>query len=97
GYSHSSPTRRSSDLDKIRSFGGSVEELDATGLVAVFGVEPVEDATVRAGHTARAILNGVEHLRRTGQANLTVKVAIHVDEFLFVDRKSTRLNSSHQI
>ena len=36
-------------LDKIRSFGGRIEELGQTAIIAAFGVEqPVEDGAIRA-------------------------------------------------
>jgi DNA-binding NtrC family response regulator/tetratricopeptide (TPR) repeat protein len=66
---------------KAGSFGGRLEELTATGVVAVFGLEPVEDAPLRAAHAAMAIVNGVGRLRQVGATTATVKVAIHVDQF----------------
>lgn len=41
----SSEASRTLDLvvEKVRSFGGHVDELGATGLVAAFGLEPVDD------------------------------------------------------
>jgi len=68
--------------DKARVFGGRVEEVSAAGVVAVFGLEPVEDAPARAAHAAIAVLNGVERVRRDEARPLQVKVAIHVDQFL---------------
>jgi transcriptional regulator with AAA-type ATPase domain/tetratricopeptide (TPR) repeat protein len=68
--------------DKARVFGGRIEEVTATGIVAVFGLEPVEDAPTRAAHAAIAVLTGVERVRRDEARQLQVKVAIHVDEFL---------------
>ncbi|HSF06648.1 MAG TPA: sigma 54-interacting transcriptional regulator [Methylomirabilota bacterium] len=68
--------------DKARVFGGRVEEASATGIVAVFGVEPVEDAPARAAHAAIAVLTGVDRVRRDEARQLQVKLAIHVDEFL---------------
>jgi len=35
-------------VEKVRSFGGRVEELSPGGLMAAFGVDPVEDAPLRA-------------------------------------------------
>jgi len=40
-------------IDKVRSFGGRVEELTPTGLVAAFGLDPVEDAPRRAAHSSK--------------------------------------------
>jgi len=42
-------------VDKIRTFGGRVEELSTTSLIGAFGLEPVEDAPRRATHAAMAI------------------------------------------
>ena len=42
-------------IAKVQSFGGRVEELTPTGLVAAFGLEPAEDAPRRAAHAAMAI------------------------------------------
>ncbi len=69
--------------DKARSFGGRVEELNRTGIVGVFGLEPVEDAPVRAANAALAIVNGIERLRRGG-TQVSVAVTVHVDHFVVV-------------
>jgi hypothetical protein len=42
-------------VDKVRSFGGVVDELSPTGLIAAFGLEPVEDALEHAAFAAIAI------------------------------------------
>ncbi len=68
--------------DKVQVFGGHVEELSSLGIVAVFGLEPVEDAPARAAHAAIALLNGVEQAQRDEGKDLQLTVAIHVDEFL---------------
>ncbi len=77
-------SRRAFELvaDKARSFGGRVEELNRTGIVAVFGLEPVEDAPVRAANAALAIVNGIERMRRADATNLSVATVVHVDHFL---------------
>ncbi len=64
--------------DKVRAFGGRVDERSPTGLVAVFGLEPVEDAPRRAAHAALAVLKAAERAQAEGEA-LAVKLAIHVD------------------
>jgi DNA-binding NtrC family response regulator/tetratricopeptide (TPR) repeat protein len=83
GSSSLLPSRRVLELlsDKVASFGGRVEELSADGLVAMFGLEPVEDAPLRAALAAMAILNGVERLSREGQTSVSVTIAIHSDQF----------------
>ena len=52
-----SPSSRALEgvIAKVHSFGGRVEELAPTGLVAAFGLDPVEDAPRRAAHAAMAI------------------------------------------
>jgi DNA-binding NtrC family response regulator/tetratricopeptide (TPR) repeat protein len=68
--------------DKVQSFGGRVEEIGPESLEAAFGVEPVEDAPLRAAHAAVAVLNAAERARRAGVAPLAVTVALHAGQFL---------------
>lgn len=68
--------------DKVRIFGGRVEELSPTGLVAAFGHEPVEDAPSRAAHAAMAIQKAVERARHEGAEAAAVKIGIHTGQFL---------------
>ncbi len=65
-------------VEKVQSFGGRIEELGATGIVAAFGLEPVEDAPRRAAHAAMAVLKASERARRGGTEPLAVKIGIHV-------------------
>ncbi|MBI3454406.1 MAG: sigma 54-interacting transcriptional regulator [Candidatus Rokubacteria bacterium] len=67
---------------KAQSFGGRVEDMSPTGVVAVFGLEPVEDAPRRAAHAAMAIQKAAQRARRDEVEWLPVKLAIHVDQFL---------------
>jgi DNA-binding NtrC family response regulator/tetratricopeptide (TPR) repeat protein len=69
-------------IDKARSFGGRVEDLGPTGIVAAFGLEPVEDAARRAAHAALAIRKAVERGRRAEPPWITVRLAIHVTPLL---------------
>jgi DNA-binding NtrC family response regulator/tetratricopeptide (TPR) repeat protein len=64
-------------VEKIRTFGGHVEEVSPTGLVAAFGLEPVEDAPRRAAHAAMAMQRLVA---RAGDGTIAppVTIAIHV-------------------
>ena len=39
-------------IQKLASFGARIEELTPVGLVAMFGLEPMENATGRAAHAA---------------------------------------------
>jgi transcriptional regulator with AAA-type ATPase domain/tetratricopeptide (TPR) repeat protein len=66
-------------VGKITAFGGRLEELAATGIVAAFGLEPVEDAPRRAAHAAMAILRAAQRARTEGEA-VDIRLAIHVGE-----------------
>ena len=68
-------------VEKVQSFGGRVEELSPTGIVAAFGLEPIEDAPRHAAHAAMAILKAAERNRRDA-ADVGITVAIHVGQFL---------------
>jgi len=68
-------------VEKVQSFGGRVEELSPTGIVAAFGLEPIEDAPRHAAHAAMAILKAAERNRRDA-ADVGIAVAIHVGQFL---------------
>jgi DNA-binding NtrC family response regulator/tetratricopeptide (TPR) repeat protein len=69
-------------VEKVRNFGGRVEELSPTGVVAAFGLEPVEDAPRRAAHAAMAIQKAAERARQGGPERLAVKVGIHVGQIM---------------
>src|SRR2546421_802178 len=62
-------------VDKVQSFGGQIEEVSLRGLVAGFGLEPIDDAPRRAAHAALAIQ------RIVGQSP-RVRVGLHVGEVL---------------
>jgi transcriptional regulator with AAA-type ATPase domain/tetratricopeptide (TPR) repeat protein len=69
-------------LDKIRSFGGTIEGRSPTGIVAAFGLDPSEDAPSRAAHAAMAIQKAGERARQDAGAAPMVKVAIHTSHIL---------------
>ncbi len=69
-------------VEKVRSFGGRVEELSPTGVVAAFGLEPVEDAPRHAAHAAMAIQKAAERARRGETDYLATRIGIHVGQFL---------------
>ena len=69
-------------VEKVQSFGGRVQELSPNGIVAAFGLDPVEDAPRRAAHAALAIRKAAERAPGPEGERLTVKVAIHVGQFL---------------
>jgi tetratricopeptide (TPR) repeat protein len=64
-------------LDKIQSFGGRVEGRSPTGVIAAFGLDPTEDAPIRAALAAMAMEKAVERSRQDGATGLAIKVAIH--------------------
>jgi DNA-binding NtrC family response regulator/predicted ATPase len=68
--------------DKVHSFGGRVEEGGPTGMMAVFGVEPVDNAPSHAALAALAIQNAVAHLHGTSSGTADVVIAIHCDNHL---------------
>src|SRR5262245_388359 len=100
-------------LDKIEMFGGRQEPVPGGDRLAVFGLEPVEDAPRRAVNAAMAVEReiareetnvvtvlihvasvAIYHRGEVADADpeATREVAASLDG---IDRKSTRLNSSH--
>ncbi|MGH7276034.1 MAG: AAA family ATPase, partial [Candidatus Rokuibacteriota bacterium] len=69
-------------VEKARSFGGRIEGMSPTGIVAAFGFEAVEDAPSRAAHAAMAMQRAIEAARRDGVPLPAIKVGIHLDQFL---------------
>jgi tetratricopeptide (TPR) repeat protein len=69
-------------IAKVHSFGGRVEELTPTGLVAAFGLEPVEDAPRRAAHAATAIQKGAERTHESGDGGPGITIGLHVAPLL---------------
>ena len=69
-------------LDKIRSFGGTIEGRGPTGIAAAFGLEPTEDAPSRAAHAAMAIVKAVTRARQDAGTGLAIKVAVHTSQVL---------------
>ena len=56
-----SPSRGLETLvEKIQTFGGRIEEMSPTGIVAAFGMEPIEDAPQRAALAATAVHKAAE-------------------------------------
>lgn len=62
--------------DKIRSFGGQVEELTERSVVGAFGLEPVEDAPNAAALAALAIHKAVERASRINARVPHIRIAI---------------------
>ena len=69
-------------VGKIESFGGQVEEMSPGGLVAVFGLEPVEDAPRRAAHAALAIQKIAARARESSVESPGARIGLHVGEVL---------------
>jgi DNA-binding NtrC family response regulator/tetratricopeptide (TPR) repeat protein len=68
--------------EKVRSFGASIEDLSPLSFVAVFGLEPVEDASQRAALAAIALRKTVERGHRVDTRAPAVQIAVHVGHLL---------------
>jgi DNA-binding NtrC family response regulator/tetratricopeptide (TPR) repeat protein len=80
-------------VEKIESFGGRVEEVSPRGLVAVFGLEPVEDAPRRAAYAALAIQKIVVPDRGGSAELLGIRLGLHAGEVWVAQvRGATRLD-----
>jgi transcriptional regulator with AAA-type ATPase domain/tetratricopeptide (TPR) repeat protein len=64
-------------IDKVRSFGGRIEELSPTSLGAVFGMEMMEEASRRAAHAVMAMQRLLERGRHGEGAGVTARAGIH--------------------
>src|SRR5213592_4950326 len=82
-------------VEKVQSFGGQVEEVSPRGLVAVFGLEPIEDAPRRAGHAALAIQKIAAHADPSSAELQGVRVGLHAGEFL-VARVASAIRIDHE-
>ena len=78
-------------IDKLQTFGGRVEELTPTRVVASFGVDPVDDAPRRAAHAAMVIHKRAERAREAKATTPGIKIGIHVAQVL-VGRSASRLD-----
>jgi tetratricopeptide (TPR) repeat protein len=67
--------------EKARSFGARIEESSPTGFIAVFGLDPEDNAPSHAALAALAIQNAAAHERKNG-ANVDVVIGIHCGEHL---------------
>jgi DNA-binding NtrC family response regulator/tetratricopeptide (TPR) repeat protein len=66
-------------VDKVQSFGGVVDELSATGLIAAFGLTPVEDAVEHAAFAAVAIQKIASRAREENPTRPAVTLALHTE------------------
>jgi transcriptional regulator with AAA-type ATPase domain/tetratricopeptide (TPR) repeat protein len=71
--------------EKVRTFGGRIEESSPTGVIAVFGLEPVDNAPSHAALAALAIQNAAARALTAGSGGADVVMAIHCAEHV-VDR-----------
>ena len=69
-------------LDKVRSFGGTIEGRGPTGIAAAFGLDPSEETPSRAAHAAMAMVNAVTRARQEAGAGPAIKVAVHTSQML---------------
>src|SRR5262249_46144396 len=76
-------TNRALELvaEKVQTFGGRIEERSPTGLVAVFGLDPIEDAPRRAAPVGVAIEKARERAPDQGEAQ-GLKLGVHVADTL---------------
>jgi DNA-binding NtrC family response regulator/tetratricopeptide (TPR) repeat protein len=77
-------TRRTLDLigEKIRGFGGRVDEESPEGVLAVFGLESVAEPAVVAAHGALAIQNAARQDQLSSEAGRPVTIALHTAEVI---------------
>jgi transcriptional regulator with AAA-type ATPase domain/tetratricopeptide (TPR) repeat protein len=78
-------------IDKLQTFGGRIEELTPTGLLASFGVDPLDEAPRHAAHAALAIHKGAARADERTSPAPGIKIGIHVAQFL-VGRSETRID-----
>ena len=78
-------------IDNLQTFGGRVEEVTPTSVVASFGVDPVEDAPRRAAHAAMVIHKRAERAREDNSRTPGVKIGIHVAQVL-IGRSAKRVD-----
>jgi len=64
-------------IDKVRSFGGRIEELSPASIGAVFGMESMEEASRRAAHAAMAMQRLLERGRHGEGAGIAARAGIH--------------------
>ena len=76
-------------VEKVQSFGGRVEELSAGGIVAVFGLDSIEDPARRAAHAAMAIQRIAERARRGNPERPEVRLGLHTESLPVVQRGGT--------
>jgi DNA-binding NtrC family response regulator/predicted ATPase len=76
-------------VDKVKNFGGRIEDLGPRAVVAVFGLEPTEDAARRAAHAALAIQKKLARARVEERRPWEATMAVHAGPFLVGDAGAT--------
>jgi DNA-binding NtrC family response regulator/tetratricopeptide (TPR) repeat protein len=66
-------------IEKVHSFGGTVEDLSATGVVAAFGITPVEEALQHAAFAALALEKISLRARQENSARPAMTLALHTE------------------
>ena len=77
-------------VEKVQTFGGRIEEMSPTGIVAAFGLEPVEDAPQRAALAAVAIQKAAERAVGSESARIAVRSGIAVRRVLVGSSRGCR-------
>ena len=78
-----SPSRALETLvEKIQTFGGRIEEMSPTGIVAAFGLEPIEDAPQRAALAAVAVHKAAQRASEGDGAGIGVRSGVAVRRVL---------------
>jgi hypothetical protein len=73
--------------EKVHTFGGRVEDTSPTGVIAVFGLEPVDNAPSHAALVALAIQNAAARAHTAGRDGGVVS-AIHCADHLVAHHDS---------
>ena len=73
-------------VEKVRTFGGRLEETSDNGFVAVFGVEPTEDPTSPAAHASLALMRAAAQAEAEEGEEWTLRLGLHVGRFLVAER-----------
>ncbi|HET9488909.1 MAG TPA: sigma 54-interacting transcriptional regulator [Methylomirabilota bacterium] len=75
--------------EKVQGFGGVIQELTPTAMVAAFGLEPVEDSPRRAALAAMAIRALAARARSDDEGRPDLKVALHTQQLPITRRGDT--------
>ncbi len=78
-------------IDKLQTFGGRIEELTPGGLLASFGIDPLDDAPRRAAQAALTIHKGAARAGDHTSRAPGIKIGIHVAQML-VGRSETSVD-----